>query len=173
LIAMRRLAGDGLRLEPQVAAHAAELFAVLNDPELYRYTDDDPPVSEAALRDRLIRLEARRSPDGGEQWLNWVVRVGDGRVAGYVQATIAQNGEAEIGYVIGRGFWRRGIGAEAVRTMLGELAAGYGVSGVTANVSATNAASLALLSKLGFRYLGEGAADGDVRHVRALDGAVR
>ena len=88
---MRSLRIGEIVLEPQVAAHAAELFTVLDDPDLYGFVDDKGPASETALRERLARLESRQSPDGLEQWLNWVVRNATGAVTGYVQATVRAN----------------------------------------------------------------------------------
>ena len=146
---MRSLAGAGVTLEPQTAAHAAALFAVIGDPALYAYIDAPPPQSEAALRARLLRLEARRSPDGSEQWLNWVVRDPAGTVVGYVQATVTPDRSAEIAYVIGRAHWRRGYAVAACRAMLAELAETYGVARVTVTLDPANAASLALARKLG------------------------
>ncbi len=146
---MRGLAGGGVTLEPQVAAHAGELFAVIGDPSLYGYIDAPPPASEAALRARLERLETRVSPDGGEHWLNWVVRDSAGTVVGYVQATVTPDHGAEIAYVVGRAYWRRGHAFAACRLMLTELAAHYGVTRITATLDPANAASLALAKKLG------------------------
>lgn len=144
---------------------------MLADRDLYRFIDAAPPADEAALRERLGRLESRRSPDGTQHWLNWVVRTTEGQVAGYVQATVSAAGEAEIGYVIGRDFWRHGIGSAAVAIMLDELASAQGVTLAIATLDRRNAASLALLRKLGFRYAGEAAADGDLRYIRPLAGA--
>jgi RimJ/RimL family protein N-acetyltransferase len=158
-------------LEPQVAAHAAELYAVLRDPRLYRFTDDKEPTDETALRARLGRLESRRSPDGTEQWLNWVVRNDAGVVVGYVQATVYAHHEAEVAYVVGREHWRRGYGAAATAAMLDELRVSYGVIRATATLDPDNTASLALLAKLGFRFEAEDAAAHEVRHVRVLTGA--
>ena len=152
---MRTLAGGGLVLEPQTAARAHELFAVLNDPALYIFTDDKGPASEAALAARLARLETRRSPDGAEQWLNWVVRIDEGDVVGYVQATVGGAFEAEIAYMLGRAYWRRGYASAACRLMLFELSQAYGVRRATATLDPQNVASLALLRKLGFRFLRE------------------
>jgi RimJ/RimL family protein N-acetyltransferase len=144
-----------VRLEPQLAAHAAELYPVIGDPALYAFIDDKAPESEAALRERLARLEARLSPDGTEHWLNWVVRSDAGEVVGYVQATVLPNGAAEIAYVLGQAHWRKGYGFAACSTMIAELAAGYGVSRITATLDPRNAASLALVRKLGLGWVWE------------------
>ena len=161
---MRRLAGHGVVLEPQTARDAAELFAVLDDPALYVFTDDKGPASEDALAERLARLESRRSPDGLEQWLNWVVRTADGDVVGYVQATVRPSNEAKIAYVLGRSYWRQDHATAACRLMLAELRAAYGVTRATATLDPQNAASLALLHKLGFRLFAESPATNEVRY---------
>lgn len=153
---MRPLRGElGLVLEPQVAGHAPELYAVLRDAELYTYIDTKEPASEAALRERLVRLESRRSPDGAEHWLNWVVRNAEGAVIGYVQSTVHQDASAEIAYVLGRDHWRQGYGAAAVSAMIAELAGEYGVRELRAMLDPRNAGSLGLLRKLGFALMAE------------------
>lgn len=146
---MRVLAGLGVTLEPQVAAHAPALFALLRDPRLYTWLDDDPPEDEPAFRRRLERLESRQSDDGTEAWLNWVVRAG-ATIVGFVQATVESDGTATIAYVIGADHWRRGYAETATRLMLDELPATYGAHRLRATVDPENAASIGLLHKLGF-----------------------
>lgn len=167
---MRALAGGGLVLEPQVMAHALELYPLLSDPALYTYTDDKEPQSAEWLRERFGRLETRTSADGTEDWLNWVVRDAAGVAVGYVQATVMADGEAEIAYVLGRDYWRRGLGFAAVSLMLGELAAAYGARRATATLDPRNAASLALLRKLGFALIEENPVAAEVRYARDLRG---
>lgn len=74
---MRTLRAPGLVLEPLVVAHAAELYALLADPALYTYLDYGPPGDVARVAWTYQQLEARQSPDGREQWLNWAVRALD------------------------------------------------------------------------------------------------
>ena len=144
---MRTLVTPRLVLEPQTAAHADEMYAVLCDPAIYQY-ENAPPASPGWLRDRYAKLESRRSGDGREQWLNWVLRA-DGAAIGYVQATV--HGEvAGIAYEMGSAHWGRGLAQEAVRAMLAELAAHSGVRRFTAVAKRANARSLALLARLGF-----------------------
>lgn len=165
---MRALAGNDVTLEPQIAAHATELYAVLDDPELYRFTDDKRPASEPALADRLRRLESRISADGTEQWLNWVVRNSGGQLVGYVQATIRPGGEAEIAYVFGRRHWRNGYATAACALLLGELANAYEVTRVIATLDPRNEASLALLRRLGFTLRAGDDAANEVTFARDL-----
>lgn len=166
---MRALAAAGLRLEPQVVAHAAELYRVLADPALYVFTDDQAPADEAALTARLRYLESRRSPDGTERWLNWVLRTSEGDVVGYLQATVRAGRQAEIAYMLGPAYWRRGYATTACGLMLAELRETYGVERVTATLDPQNSASLALLRKLGFRWAGEDRAANEVTYEKLLD----
>src|SRR5690242_3505133 len=165
---MRTLAGGGLTLEPQVAAHAAELYAILDDAGLYICTDDKGPASLEALTERLRGLESRTSPDGTERWLNWVVRNAVNLVVGYVQATVRPRGEAEIAYVFGRSYWGRGFATRACALMLEALMDDYAVTQATATLDPQNAASLALLRRLGFSSLSSDSAANEITYSRLL-----
>jgi [ribosomal protein S5]-alanine N-acetyltransferase len=136
-------------LEPQIAAHAAEMFMVLSDPAIYEF-ENTPPESVGWLTERFAGLESRISPDGAEQWLNWVIQLPSGALAGYVQATIASDRTAHIAYVLASRFWRQGIGSAAVSGMLKELAASYDVRTCVATLKERNHRSFALLQRLGF-----------------------
>ncbi len=152
---MRTLAAPGLLLEPLVAAHARDMFAVLADPAIYEFENSAPP-SQAWLQERYQRLERRGPADGSESWLNWVVRLDAGELAGYVQATVLPGRTALIGYELNSRHWRQGIGGRAVAAMLNELHGGYGVHQVVAVLKQANHRSMALLQKLGFVPADEG-----------------
>ena len=94
MMIMNTLTSPRLTLEPLREAHAAEMFAVLSDPAIYEY-ENEPPASVEALAARYRRQQLGRSPDGREQWLNWVARLSaSGEAIGYVQATIYPDGHA-------------------------------------------------------------------------------
>jgi RimJ/RimL family protein N-acetyltransferase len=146
------LRAPGLRLEPLQRQHAAALFPLLSDPLLYTHLDYGPPPSLAHLENLYQRLEARRSPDGAETWLNWAVmdeRHGAG--IGYVQATVIAGGRAWVAYVLGRAHWGRGHGRASTAAMIEHLAREYGVMQCLACAERANRRSLALLESLGFR----------------------
>lgn len=147
---MRTLSGCGLVLEPQRVQHADEMFRVLSDPAIYRYLDDRAPASVEALADRYRRLETRRSADGAQVWLNWVICSRSEGPMGYVQATVFQDRSASIAFVIGSRWWGKGFGRTATSLMLVELADYYGVRDAYATASAENARSISLLRALGF-----------------------
>jgi [ribosomal protein S5]-alanine N-acetyltransferase len=149
LIEIRPIAGKHLALEPQVAEHAGEMFVVLGDPAIYEH-ENQPPASAEWLRERFARLESRRSPDGEQLWLNWVVRLRAGGLIGYVQATVLPTGRAAIAYVLASKYWGRGLAAEACQAMIAELAERYGVRTVYAVFERRNVRSARLLERLGF-----------------------
>lgn len=146
---MRALVADGLTLEPLVRAHAAEMFDVLSDPALYAF-DGAPPESVEQLFARYACLESRSSPEGMALWLNWVLRLPDGALAGYVQATVLPTDVCFVAYVLGSAHWRRGLASAAVRAMLVELRTHYGVRRFVAVLKEANHRSHALLNRLGF-----------------------
>ena len=130
-------------------AHAREMFRVLSDAAIYEFENEAPP-SQQWLAQRYERLESRRSADGTEKWLNWVIRLPGGNLAGYVQATILQSGLSYVAYELGSRYWRQGIGSSAVCAMLEELHSEYGVHTFVAVLKAANFRSEALLRNLGF-----------------------
>ena len=146
---VKTLVATRCTLEPQVVAHAKEMFVVLSDPALYEF-ENAPPESEAWLSERFARLESRVSKDGTTRWLNWVVRLPTGQLAGYTQATVRPDGITHIAYEIASKFWRQGIGSSAVAAMLVELEASYNVHTFIAVLKARNFRSKALLKSLGF-----------------------
>lgn len=147
---MRNIIANHCILEPQVVAHAEEMFLVLSDTAIYEF-ENSPPISAAWLSERFGRLESRTSEDGAEQWLNWVIRVPTGALAGYTQATVQADGIAYVAYELSSNFWRRGIGSDAVAAMLREVSTGYDVHTFLAVLKVRNYRSLALLNHLGFK----------------------
>jgi len=125
------------------------MFRVLADPAIYEF-ENEPPSSEARLTERYRRLESRGSADGTEHWLNWVVRLPTGELAGYVQATVLPDGVALVAYELNSRHWRQGIGRSAVQAMLDELRAQCGVHTFVAVLKARNFRSEGLLRRLGF-----------------------
>lgn len=146
---MQIIETETLTLEPQMAAHAVEMFVVLSDPAIYEY-ENEPPVSLEWLRERFRKLETRSSPDGKEQWLNWVIRLPNANLIGYVQATVHENGQATIAYELSSQYWGRGYGSRSVQAMITALHKQYGVQHFYAVLQRNNHRSLRLLERLGF-----------------------
>ena len=146
---MRTISTERFVLEPQTAAHAEGMFKVLSDPAIYEF-ENAPPESLEWLRERFTKLETRRSGDGSEHWLNWVIRLPTSELAGYVQATVYPDGRAAIAYELASKFWHRGLGSGAVRAMIPALVEDYGVRRLSAVFKQANHRSRRLLERLGF-----------------------
>ena len=146
---MRTIRTERLVLEPQTASHAEEMFEVLSDPAIYEY-ENEPPRSLDWLRERYGKLETRRSADGTEHWINWVIRVPTSGLIGYVQATVHPDGRAAIAYELASRFWGRGLAHAAVQAMVAALKEDYGVRRLSAVFKRRNHRSQRLLERLGF-----------------------
>jgi RimJ/RimL family protein N-acetyltransferase len=102
-----------------------------------------------ALRARLRGWESRRSPDGSEQWLNWLVE--DAEPAGWVQATIRKE-VALVAYAVLPRRRGEGVATEAVTALTGWLHRDYPV--VEANIAGDNVASQHVAQRCGFTKTG-------------------
>jgi RimJ/RimL family protein N-acetyltransferase len=161
-----RITTDRLELVPLLREHADDLFTVLSDTSLYEYTHDVPPVSAAALRDRYTFLESRQSPDGTQAWLNWVLCERATRLSiGFVQATV-ESDRADVAWVIGAPWQRRGYATEAVVALIVWLHCA-GVRVVRAKINPSHTASQRVAAKAGLA-LSQEVIDGENLWVRHL-----
>jgi RimJ/RimL family protein N-acetyltransferase len=129
------------------AADADELAGLLEEPWIREWMGADD-VGE--LRDRFAGWESRRSPDGVQAWLNWVVRErDDGRALGWVQATV-RGDAATVAYAILPAERGAGAAADAVRALVRWLHGALGVVTVTAEIDEANAASVRVAVSSGF-----------------------
>ena len=144
-----------LSLTPLTVADADEMVGVLSGAALYTFTGGSPP-SLAELRARYAGLAGGRSPDGHEEWRNWIIRrEPDGTAVGYVQATIADGGtRAEIAWVVGLAWQRQGFATEAVRALVAWLDA-RGVTAIQARIHPDHVASAAVARRAGLVPTGQ------------------
>lgn len=158
---MQPISAGDFRLTPLTAGDAARMYDALLDPALYYFVPASPPETLEALASRFARLETRRSPNGEEQWLNWVVERADtGAPAGLVEITVLPTREAFVGYFVFREFWGQGAATQALKAVLAHLTDVYGVKIFRAEADVRNAASLRVLEKAGF-YIAEFAPQAD------------
>jgi RimJ/RimL family protein N-acetyltransferase len=167
---MRALETGRFRLVPLRADDSIRMYVPFCDPALYFFVPQDPPATLGALTDRFAQLERRRSPDGKEAWLNWVIerklssapaspKGGEGGTGeaeswpqplGLIEATVIENGQALIGYYTFREFWNQGVASECLPVVLAHLQADYGVRLFRAEADSRNFASVRVLEKCGF-----------------------
>ncbi|MGW7638040.1 GNAT family N-acetyltransferase [Streptomyces decoyicus] len=139
-----------LTLLPLLVEHAEELAAALSDPDLHTFIGGAPATPEA-LRTRHERLVAG-SPDPAVTWCNWVIQLRDQDcLVGTVQATVTAEGNgkaAEIAWVVGTHWQRRGIATEAARGLVAWLRRQH-VRTLVAHIHPDHAASAAVAAAAG------------------------
>ena len=155
-----RIRSARLSLLPLAVTDADEMVGVLSADALYAFTGGSPPTA-GELRARYARQSAGRSPDGSEEWRNWIVRREPGGEAiGYVQATIGDGGtRAEIAWVIGVNWQGQGYAAEAAQALVAWLDS-RGVAAIQAHIHPDHAASAAVARRAGLAPTG-GFEDGE------------
>ena len=140
-----------LTLEPLRVDHAPEMAVTLADERLHEFTGG-APATGAQLRDRYAFQVAGHSPDGSQGWLNWIARDrATGHAVGTVQATTyldASRPTAEVAWVIGAGYQRRGYATEAATAMAAWLRR-HGTEVLIAHVHPDHHASARVCARLG------------------------
>lgn len=146
-----RISTVRLDLVPLTAKDADDLFPVLKDPALGRFTGETSPTDVEAVRAGFAGWETRRSPDGAELWLNWVVRRrDDAQAIGFVQATVG-DGAAAIAWIIGTDFQRQGFATEAGHALIAWLRDVLGVPLIVGSIHPDNIASQIAAHRIGLR----------------------
>jgi RimJ/RimL family protein N-acetyltransferase len=144
-----------LRLVPATLSNAYELFLLLNDQRLHEFTGGTP-LGEVDVADRLRRSQERRSADGHEVILDWIVRlVPLGEAIGEVTATVTDDAMAMCTCLIGRRWQRHGFAIEACAAMIRVLETHAGVRFVQARIPARHRAARAVAARLGLEPTGE------------------
>lgn len=149
-----------LRLNLIAEADADELFHVLNDAELHRFTGG-APLRLDELRQRIAAWQHLKSPDGEEVWLNWTVRLAaTGAVVGYVQASLKSD-IASIAYVVGRAYSGHGFATEATLAMRHILHERLSVKELVAHINPLHQASQQVARHIGLTRTGDTDSDGE------------
>jgi RimJ/RimL family protein N-acetyltransferase len=144
---------ERLVLRPFVPSDLEPLLAIQSDPVAVRYVPYPPRDREAvaAVLERKIANTTLRSEG---DLVELAVALDDGgSVIGDVLLALrsVEHETLEVGYIFAPASGGRGYATESVRALLGLAFGSLGARRVIARVDDRNAASSALLSRLGFR----------------------
>ena len=143
-----------LSIRPFTPADGADVYAVFAAPEVMRYWHSAPPADLARAGEWAAHLAGMQRRLGYAQW-----RVAERATGGLVGVAGLQpldgGPDVELTYALKPDAWGRGFATEAAAAV---LRYGFGVAGLGRIVAITqreNAASAAVLRKLGLRPAGE------------------
>jgi RimJ/RimL family protein N-acetyltransferase len=144
---------DPLTVVALASEHAVALFPLLNDWEVVRSLAEAPWPLELAD----VQNHAARASEGVVPVENFVVSAAE-KPIGVVSLKPPGSGDPprtmpRLGYWLGRAYWSRGLGTEAVAWLLDYAHARFPGQTVGAGVFADNPASRRVLEKLGFRQV--------------------
>ncbi len=134
-----------LTLRPPHVTDLEDLHGVYGDARAMRYWST-PPHADLAETERW--LQGVIAATGAAP--KYLVIEHDGRAIG----TAGIHEGAEIGFILHADFWRRGLMREALEALIPYLFDVTGAEALTADADPLNAASIALMTALGFEETG-------------------
>ncbi len=130
---------------------APAIFATYaSDPLVTRYLIW--PTHRHVRETRAFLAQARRSWDKGSEHI-WLMTLRNGTVVGSIGLRL-DGPKAEIGYVLGRGYWGRGLTTEAGRALVAWARQQKSIQRIWGTCDIDNRASARVLEKLGMRREG-------------------
>lgn len=143
------LQSDRLTLRQVRMSDAEALFEILSDDALMTWWSSGPHRSVEETRAYL------EPATGSGGWRSWAItRTGEDVALGWVNAHQRRANVSEIGYILARSAWGRGIAREAVSLVLDQLFLAEGQRRVFADTDPDNRFSIGLLTKMGFQLEG-------------------
>lgn len=137
------LTAPGIVLRPLVVADAPALFVALSDPNVQRYrhagTHEDVSETEDYILNTLAMSRAA-----------WAITEDGGEALGRMALRVPEAGIGEFGIVLRAAAQGRGLGFKALQCAETFAFRQLGLTKLTGNIDAENAASLALFAKAGF-----------------------
>lgn len=133
---------------------APAMLEILSDPETTRYWGR-PAMTELPQAEQYTRENLRWMDDG--HCLYWgIEEKASGRMIG--TCTLFKldldNQRGEIGYLLNRSFWRRGLMKEALGSVIAHAFDGMQLHRLEADIDPENIASIRLLEGFGFQHEG-------------------
>jgi RimJ/RimL family protein N-acetyltransferase len=150
----RELDTSDLHLRPLNMADAEAMFAILSDVQSMKYWSHIPATDiNVAVKTLTEDLES----DANGNSMCWAVTLKDKDelIGKCILFQFNQaNRRAEIGFILNRDYWRRGLMHQALEAVIAFAFDTLKLHRIEADTDTENAGSLALLEKLGFKREG-------------------
>lgn len=143
-----------LRLRPLVLSDAEAMHGIYADPETMKYWSSEPVEDLDGTR-RRVQADLDAAADGSMAF--WAITLkGEDKAIGkcVLLHYSPTNRRAEVGYVLNRQYWGKGLMLEAMQALIGHAFDDLGLHRLEADTDPENAASLRLLERLGFQREG-------------------
>jgi [ribosomal protein S5]-alanine N-acetyltransferase len=128
-------------------------MAVVGDNQVTRFLSFDSKTREQQAELLAGAIERARQEPRTEYYLA-VTTHDDDRLIGFVRLGLAGVKAAKLGYAIAAQHWSKGYATDATRTMITFGLTTIGLHRISAAIGPDNAASLAVINRLGFTYEG-------------------
>ena len=148
------LTGDGISLREWRDEDLDDLVRLLDEPEIARWT---PMPSPFDLEAGVAYLKRARQSRANGQRIQLAITVDGARPVGEVLLFGVDAGvrEAELGYLVGSAYRRRGLASAALSLLSGYARSTLGLSRLVLRIDPANTASCAVARRCGYRLTGE------------------
>jgi RimJ/RimL family protein N-acetyltransferase len=148
------LTGDGIQLREWRSEDLDDLVELLDEPDIARWTPMPSPFDMEAGIAYLKRAHQGRMSG---QRIQLVITVDGGRPLGEVLLFGVDAGlkEAELGYLVGAPYRRRGLASGALSLLAGYAHTSLGLSRLLLRIDPGNVPSTLVARRCGFRLTGE------------------
>ena len=137
-----------------VPSHAEDMYEYSCDPEVTKYLTWSPH-SSLAETERFVKLLQKKYDNG--TFNDWgLMEKSTGKfigTCGYTSFNYEEN-TAEVGYVLSKDYWGKGLAAEAVRAVMKFGFERFGLEGFLAKHMEGNDASGKVMQKCGMKFKG-------------------
>ena len=149
-----KLTGDGIQLREWRSEDLDDLIELLDEPDIARWTPMPSPFDMEAGIAYLKRAHQGRLSG---QRIQLVITADGGRPLGEVLLFGVDAGlrEAELGYLVGAAYRRRGLASGALSLLAGYAHGSLGLSRLLLRIDPGNVPSTLVARRCGFRLTGE------------------
>ena len=136
---------------------ARHFYELNNDPEVMRFTGDDPFQSEDEA-EQFLKNYSHYSEHGFGRWA--VIRKKDNQFLGWCGLKMHPENYVDVGFRFFRKFWGEGYATEAATKSLDLGFTRFGLEEIIGRTSKDNDGSIKVLEKIGMRYFKNGECEG-------------